>query len=165
MRSFIAKLRPVCQALLHGTCLDGEPTRARCRSEADASHRDGGTGSCPRHDRSAVTWVPALTLGADKAYDTASFVADLRDFNVAPHVARNTTNRASAIDCRTTRHAGYGVSQIIRKRIEESFAWTKTIAGLRKTKQRGVGRVAFQFTFAMAAYNLIRMPRLLASSA
>jgi hypothetical protein len=106
-----------------------------------------------------------LTLGADKAYDTASFVADLRDFNVAPHVAQNTTNRASAIDGRTTRHAGYGVSQIIRKRIEESFAWTKTIAGLRKTKQRGVGRVAFQFTFAMAAYNLIRMPRLLASSA
>ena len=56
-------------------------------------------------------------------------------------------------------------SQIIRKRIEESFAWTKTIAGLRKTKHRGVARVAFQFTFAMAAYNLIRMPRLLASSA
>jgi transposase len=106
-----------------------------------------------------------LTLGADKAYDTASFVADLRDFNVAPHVTRNTTNRASAIDCRTTRHAGYGVSQIVRKRIEESFAWTKTIAGLRKTKHRGVARVAFQFTFAMAAYNLIRMPRLLASSA
>ena len=106
-----------------------------------------------------------LTLGADKAYDTRSFVADLRDLNVAPHVAQNTTNRASAIDGRTTRHAGYGMSQTIRKRIEESFAWTKTIAGLRKTKHRGVGRVAFQFTFAMAAYNLIRMPRLLATAA
>ena len=106
-----------------------------------------------------------LTLGADKAYDTRSFVANLRDLNVAPHVAQNTTNRASAIDGRTTRHAGYGMSQTIRKRIEESFAWTKTIAGLRKTKHRGVGRVAFQFTFAMAAYNLIRMPRLLATAA
>ena len=105
-----------------------------------------------------------LTLGADKAYDTKDFVADLRDLNVAPHVAQNTTNRASAIDCRTTRHAGYAVSQTIRKRIEESFAWTKTIAGLRKTKHRGTARVAFQFTFAMAAYNLIRMPRLLATT-
>ena len=76
--------------------------------------------------------------------------------NIAPHVAQNTTNRASASDGRTTRHPGYAVSQIIRKRIEESFAWTKTIAGLHKTKHRGVGRVAFQFVFAMAAYNLIR---------
>ena len=83
----------------------------------------------------------------------------------APHVAQNTTNRASAIDGRTTRHPGYAVSQIIRKRIEESFAWTKTIAGLHKTKHRGVGRVAFQFVFAMAAYNLIRMPRLLSTAA
>ena len=73
--------------------------------------------------------------------------------------------RASAIDGRTTRHAGYAVSQIIRKRIEESFGWTKTIAGLHKTKHRGVGRVAFQFIFAMAAYNLIRMPRLLSTAA
>src|SRR5215213_6139583 len=106
-----------------------------------------------------------LSLGADKGYDTKNFVADLRDLNIAPHVARNTTNRASAIDGRTTRHPGYAVSQIIRKRIEESFAWTKTIAGLHKTKHRGVGRVAFQFIFAMAAYNLIRMPRLLSTAA
>jgi hypothetical protein len=82
-----------------------------------------------------------LTLGADKGYDTKTFVADLRDLNIAPHVAQNTTNRASAIDCRTTRHPGYTVSQTIRKRIEESFAWAKTIAGLRKTKHRRVGRV------------------------
>jgi len=105
-----------------------------------------------------------LTLGADKAYDTKAFVAGLRDFNVVPHVAQNTSNRASAIDGRTTRHPGYGVSRTIRKRIEESFAWAKTIARLSKTKHRGVGRVAFQFTFAMAAYNLIRMPRLLAAA-
>jgi Transposase DDE domain len=78
--------------------------------------------------------------------------------------AQNTTNRASAIDGRTARHPGYAVSQTIRKRIEESFAWAKTIAGLRKTKHRGVGRVAVQFTFAMAAYNLIRMPRLLSAA-
>ena len=70
-------------------------------------------------------------------------------------MAQNTTNRASASDGRTTRHPGYAVSQIIRKRIEESFAWTKTIAGLHKTKHRGVGRVAFQFVFAMAAYKSI----------
>src|SRR4051812_45823680 len=106
-----------------------------------------------------------LTLGADKGYDTKNFVADLRELNIAPHVAQNTTNRASAIDGRTTRHPGYAVSQIIRKRIEESFAWTKTIAGLHKTKHRGVGRVAFQFVFAMTAYNLIRMPRLLSTAA
>src|SRR3954466_11418032 len=106
-----------------------------------------------------------LTLGADKGYDTKNFVADLRELNIAPHVVQNTTNRASAIDGRTTRHPGYAVSQIIRKRIEESFAWTKTIAGLHKTKHRGVGRVAFQFVFAMAAYNLIRMPRLLSTAA
>ena len=102
-----------------------------------------------------------LTLGADKGYDTKNFVADLRELNIA----ENTTNRASASDGRTTRHPGYAVSQIIRKRIEESFAWTKTIAGLHKTKHRGVGRVAFQFVFAMAAYNLIRMPRLLSTAA
>ena len=106
-----------------------------------------------------------LTLGADKGYDTKNFVADLRDLNVAPHVAQNTTNRVCAIDGRTTRHPGYAASQTIRKRIEESFAWTKTIAGLHKTKHRGVGRVAFQFVFAMAAYNLIRMPRLLSTAA
>jgi transposase len=106
-----------------------------------------------------------LTLGADKAYDTQAFVAELRDLNVAPHVAQNTTDRSSAIDGRTTRHAGYGISQTIRKRIEESFAWIKTIAGLRKTKHRGTARVAFQFTFAMAAYNLIRLPRLFAEAA
>ena len=63
-----------------------------------------------------------------------------------------------------TRHPDYAVSQTIRKRIEESFAWAKTIAGLRKTKHRGVGRVAYQFTYAMAAYNLIRMPRLLSTA-
>lgn len=105
-----------------------------------------------------------LTLGTDRGFDTRGFVTALRAFNVVPHVAQNTANRASAIDRRTTRHPGYRASQTIRKRIEESFAWVKTIAGLRKTRYRGTGRVAFHFTFAMAAYNLIRMPKLLAAA-
>jgi transposase len=107
----------------------------------------------------------AITLGADKAYDTEDFVNELRSMNVTPHVAQNTSGRASAIDGRTTRHAGYAVSQRIRKRIEEAFGWIKTIAGQSKTKFRGVDRVGWAFTFGAAAYNLVRLPKLLASSA
>ena len=104
-----------------------------------------------------------LTLGADKTYDTKEI---RRRFARTEHCsACGATNRASAIDGRTTRHPGYAVSQIIHKRIEESFAWAKTIAGLHKTKHRSVGRVAFQLVFAMAACNLIRMPRLLSTAA
>jgi len=105
-----------------------------------------------------------ITLGGDKNFDTADFVMELREINVTPHVARNITNRRSAIDGRTTRHAGYGISQIVRKRIEEVFGWAKTVAGLRKTRYRGLAKVAWQFTFAMAAYNLIRLPKLLATT-
>ena len=104
----------------------------------------------------------ALTLGADKGYDAADFVEELRTLNVRPHVAQNTTARRSAIDRRTTRHAGYEVSQRIRKRIEEAFGWIKTIAGLRRTKLRGRPKVDWAFTFAAAAYNLVRLPKLLA---
>jgi len=71
-----------------------------------------------------------LTLGADKAYDVHEFVDDLRDLNVTPHIAQNTTNRSSAIDTRTTRHPGYAMSQQKRKRTEEPFGWGKTIGGL-----------------------------------
>lgn len=81
--------------------------------------------------------------------------------NVTPHVAQNANGRSSAIDGRTTRHAGYGVSQRIRKRIEEAFGWMKTVGGQAKTKFRGVERVGFAFTFAAAAYNLVRLPKLL----
>jgi transposase len=105
------------------------------------------------------------TAGMDKAYDVASFVAALRQLRVTPHVAQNTTCRRSAIDGRTTRHAGYAVSQRLRKRIEEPFGWMKTIAGLRQTKHRGAARVGWMFTFAAAAYNLIRLPKLLAATA
>ena len=106
----------------------------------------------------------AITLGADKGYDAADFVAELRTMNVRPHVARNTSGRRSAIDKRTTRHPGYAASQRIRKRIEETFGWTKTIAGMRKTKLRGLPKVAWAFTFAAAAYDLVRLPRLLAAA-
>jgi transposase len=105
----------------------------------------------------------AITLGADKGYDAADFVEELRTLNVRPHVAQNTSRR-SAIDRRTTRHPGYAASQRLRKRIEEAFGWMKTIAGLRQTKLRGLARVDWAFTFAAAAYNLVRLPRLLAVS-
>jgi transposase len=104
----------------------------------------------------------AITLGGDKAYDAEDFVNELRAMTVTPHVAQNTSGRRSAIDGRTIRHAGYAISQRIRKRIEEAFGWIKTVAGQEKTKFRGVGRVGFAFTFAAAAYNLVRLPKLLA---
>jgi transposase len=106
----------------------------------------------------------AVTLGADKAYDTADFVMELREINVTPHVAQNTSGRASAIDGRTTRHGGYAISQCIRKRIEEGFGWMKTVAGLRKTRYRGIEKVGWAFTFTVAAYNLVRLPKLLAGA-
>jgi transposase len=103
-----------------------------------------------------------ITLGADKGYDTQDFVNELRTLKVTPHVAQNTSHRRSAIDGRTTRHGGYAVSQRIRKRIEEAFGWIKTVAGQEKTKLRGRERVGWAFTFAAAAYNLVRLPKLLA---
>jgi transposase len=110
-----------------------------------------------------------ITLGADKAYDVAAFVAALRGRRVTPHIAidghvRKTGKpRATAIDQRTTRHAGYDVSLRVRKRIEEAFGWTKTVATLRKTRHRGTARVGWMFTLAVAAYNLVRLPKLLAA--
>ena len=104
----------------------------------------------------------AITLGADKGYDAADFVEELRTLNVRPHVAQK--RRHSAIDGRTTRHAGYATSQRIRKRIEEAFGWIKTIAGLRKTRFIGRARTDWAFTFAAAAYNLVRLPKLLAAA-
>jgi transposase len=102
-----------------------------------------------------------ITLGGDKGFDSADFVNELRSMNVTPHVAQNTSNRRSAIDRRTTRHPGYAVSQRIRKRIEEAFGWIKTVAGQEKTRFRGTDRVGWAFTFAAAAYNLVRLPKLL----
>lgn len=101
-----------------------------------------------------------VTLGGDKTYDTHAFVQDLRAVQVTPPVAQHTTNRASAIDGRTTRHPGYAVSQQKRKRVEEIFGWLKTVGLLRKVKLRGLQRVGWLFTFAAAVYNLVRMRNL-----
>jgi IS5 family transposase len=103
-----------------------------------------------------------VTVGADKGYDTAEFVDQCRHMNVTPLVAQNTARPGgSAIDARTTRHAGYDVSQKKRKRIEECFGWLKDIALLRKLKHRGLFKVGWIFTFAAAAYNLVRMRKLI----
>ncbi len=96
--------------------------------------------------------------------DTAEFVAGCRELDCTPHVAQNDTNRRSAIDRRTTRHAGYAVSQAKRKRIEECFGWMKTIGTLRKTRHRGRILVEWFFVLAAAAYNLIRIPKILAAA-
>ncbi|QYO68706.1 IS5 family transposase [Leptolyngbya sp. 7M] len=102
-----------------------------------------------------------LTLGADKGFDAAEFVADLRQACVTPHVAQ--TSRASAIDGRTTRHEGYALSIRHRKRIEEAFGWAKTVGGMAQTVYRGLERVRSRFILIMAANNLARLPRLLAA--
>jgi transposase len=105
-----------------------------------------------------------ITIGADRGYDTAGFVAGLRQLNATPHVAQNTSGRRSRIDRRTVRHRGYLASQRARKRIEEAFAWVKIVAGQAKTRFRGTARVGWAFTLAAAAYNLIRLPKLLGAA-
>lgn len=112
-----------------------------------------------------------LTLGADKAYDVTQFVHDLRARSVTPHIAvdghltKTGKRRKTAIDGRTTCHAGYDISQRCRKRIEEVFGWIKSSAGLAKVKLRGRDRVDAAFTLALAAYNLVRLPKLLEAPA
>jgi transposase len=137
----------------HGLIVDALLTLASGTAERDAAlimlGRQAG-----RH---------RATLAADKGYDAAAFVATLRDLNVTPHVAQNTSRR-SAIDRRTTRHPGYLASQRVRKRIEEAFGWIKTTGGLRKTRHRGTARVGWLFTLTAAACNLVRLPKLLAEA-
>jgi transposase len=131
--------------------------------EASLTHADGHAERNaalamiePRADRPV-----RITLGADKGYDAEDFVNELKSMNVTPHVAAKA--KGSAIDGRTTRHAGYVISQRIRKRIEEAFGWSKTVGPAAKTMLRGLDRVGAQFTFTLAAYNLVRLPRLLAA--
>ena len=127
------------------------------------------TGKAERESAWMMAWRVArgerrITLGGDKNYDTQQLVASLRGIKATPHVAQNEhARRTSAIDERTTRHDGYAVSQ--RKRVEEIFGWIKTIAGLRKTKHRGRKRVGWMFTFAAAAFNLVRLRNLTALAA
>jgi len=135
----------------HGFVVQGDLTQAdghaERRAALDMVHRHS-PGSTRR-----------LTLGADKGYDAAGFVADLRQACVTPHVAQK--SRYSAIDVRTTRHAGYALSQKHRKKIEEPFGWAKTVGGMAQTMYRGVERVRSRFILTMAANNLARLPRLL----
>ena len=120
---------------------------------------------CSSTTRGARTDAPGstrqITLGADKGYDERGFVASLRRMCVTPHVAAKA--RHSAIDGRTTRHAGYRVSQRKRKLVEEPFGWGKVVGPIAKTMLRGLDRAGAQFTLTMAAYNLARLPRLLAA--
>jgi len=105
-----------------------------------------------------------ITVAADKGYDTRDFVNEMRGMNATPHVAQNEKRPGgSAIDGRTTRHEGYRISQQKRKRIEEVFGWLKTVGMMRKTRHRGLPKVTWMFTFAAAAYNLVRMQNLLPS--
>jgi len=109
----------------------------------------------------AIAGDHQVTVGADKNYDTKDFVAEVRNLNATPHVAQNIhARRSSAIDGRTTRHDGYAVSQVKRKRVEEIFGWMKTVGGMRKLRHRGLHLVGWMFTFAAAAYNLVRMRNL-----
>lgn len=135
----------------HGLVVQGDLTQAdghaERRAALDMVHRHS-PGSTRR-----------LILGADKGYDAAEFVSDLRQACVTPHVARK--SRYSAIDGRTTRHKGYALSLKHRKRIEEVFGWAKTVGGMAQTVYLGVERVRSRFILTMAANNLARLPRLL----
>ena len=136
-----------------GLIVQGDLTEAGGHAE-----RRAALGMVHRHSPGSTR---KLTLGADKGYDAAEFVADLRQACVTPHVAQK--SRYSAIDGRTTRHKGYELSIKQRKRIEEAFGWAKTVGGMAQTVYRGVERVRSRFVLTMAANNLARLPRLLAA--
>jgi hypothetical protein len=112
-------------------------------------------------DRAKRRRFRPTTIGADKNYDTRDCVRTMRAHQVTPHVAQNTSGRRSAIDGRTTRHAGYRLSQRLRKRVEEIFGWMKTVGGFRRTRYRGVDRTGLAGYLVATAYNLIRMARLM----
>ena len=156
-----AKLSFIGHALMenrHGLLVDSRVSEANGTAERDVAETM----------LAAVPGRHPLTVGGDKGFDTKGFdtrgfVAALRELKVTPHVTQNTTNRRSAIDGHTTRPPGYVASQRIRKRIEEAFGWIKEIALQRRARHRGKDRVGWQFTLAAAAYNLIRLPKLLAA--
>jgi transposase, IS4 family len=145
----------------NGLAVGGEVTHASGTAEREAalSLLDGA--GCGKR---------RITLGGDKGYDASEFIGDLRERNVTPHIAVNGhktktgKTRKTAIDRRTTRHPGYAISQVIRKRIEEIFGWMKTTGGLAKVKVRGLEKVKAVFTLGLVAYNLVRIPKLLANT-
>lgn len=136
----------------HGLIVAAELTQASGTAEREAGLRLVAKERARRRGR--------LSVGADKGYDTAGFVAGVRALGATPHVARK--KRGSAIDGRTTRHGSYAVSQRRRKLVEEPYGWMKTVGGLRKLRHRGTAKAAALFTFACAAYNLVRLRALLA---
>lgn len=129
------------------------------------------TGTAER--AAALAWLDErrsrrrITLGGDKAYDVFTFVKALKARTVTPHIAidgnvrQSGVPRKTALDRRTTRHPGYGISQCIRKRIEEIFGWIKSTGGLAQLKLRGLEKANAAFLFALVAYDLIRLPKLL----
>jgi hypothetical protein len=165
---------------------DGQPAKLCYMGHAVMENRNGlavggvvsqATGTTEREqalvliDRHLGPSNRRVTLGADKAYDVTSFIGQLRERSVTPHIAidghlsKTGKPRKTAIDGRALRHAGYVISQRCRKRIEEVFGWTKSSAGLAKVKRRGRVRLDAVFTMALAAYNLIRLPKLLGAAA
>ena len=147
----LAYLGEVLMENRHGLVVDACVVPATGTGERDAA--TSLIASLPRR---------RVTIGGDKGYDTRAFVATLRTLNATPHVALKTKSRT--LDRRTTRHPGYAISQVARKRIEEVFGWMKTVGGLRKLRHRGGARVNWQFLFASAAYNLVRMRNLEATA-
>lgn len=138
----------------HGLVVDGRISLATGRAEPEEGLKMVA----------ALPGVSRVTVGADKGYDTAAFVSGLRQVGATPHIAQNLVRRSSAVDARTTRHQGYNLSQRKRKLVEEIFGWTKTVGGLRKTRHRGRRRVGWVYVFTLAAYNLIRIPKLLGAA-
>ena len=169
-----AKLYRKSDGQLAKLCFMGHAMMENRNSLLVAARLDEATGTAERKE--ALKLIDGrcpgkrrITLAADKAYDVADFVAALRERSVTPHIAidghltKTGKRRKTAIDARTTRHPGYALSQIVRKRIEEPFGWIKTVALLRKTRHRGIARVGWMFTLAVTAYNLVRIPKLLAA--
>ena len=138
----------------NGLVVEARVTKASGTAEVEAA--EGMLSEVPGNHR--------ITVGADKGFDQKELVKRLRALNVTPHVAQNETIRRSAIDDRTTRHAGYTVSQLKRKKVEEVFGWAKTVGGIRKVKHKGLKLVGWVFKFTAAAYNLVRIRNLLAEN-
>jgi hypothetical protein len=137
----------------HGFIVDAMLTQADGTAEADAAILMTDAMRKKKHGN-------RFTVGADKAYDSRDLVTTLQAMNVTPHVTQNNKNRRSAIDGRTTRRRGYAMSQSRRPIIERTFGWLKSVAGMRKVKLRGLEKVSWLFQYAVAAYNLWRIPRL-----
>jgi hypothetical protein len=135
----------------NGLAVDGQITKATGTAERKAA----------LEMLADIAGEKRVTVGTDKAYDTRNFVDKTRALNITPHVTQNTNGRSSAIDRRTTRHEGYTVSLRCRARIEEIYGWLKTVGGQRKTRYRGEESVGWMFLLSLAAYNLVRMRKLL----